>query len=86
MLQRALCDDDTAAGKLEFPGGHLDNGESPLAGAMREWQEETGLMFPAGEVTGSWTSLDGVYRGVVYTIPREADIVLDDRVNDRVGR
>jgi hypothetical protein len=86
MLQRALCDDDPAAGKVEFPGGHCEEGESPRQAAMREWQEETGLMFPDGEFTGSWTSPDGIYQGLVYTVPREADIVLNDRVNDRVGR
>jgi len=87
MLQRALCDDDPAAGMWEFPGGHLEAAEAPQAAAMREWQEEAGLMFPAGEFTGSWTSVDGIYQGFVYTIPREADLgPLDDRVNDRAGR
>ena len=33
MLQRALCDDDPAAGKFELPGGHLAEGEAPRAAA-----------------------------------------------------
>ena len=65
---------DPAAGKYEMPGGHLEQGESPRAAATREWQEETGLNFPDGEWTGTWTSANGIYQGFVYTIAREADL------------
>jgi ADP-ribose pyrophosphatase YjhB (NUDIX family) len=65
---------DPAAGKFEFAGGHLENGENPRAAAVREWQEETGLPFPDGEWTGTWTSANGIYQGFVLTIPREADL------------
>jgi 8-oxo-dGTP pyrophosphatase MutT (NUDIX family) len=70
MLQRALVDDDPAAGTWEFPGGHLEGDESPLAAAWREWQEETGSACAPGVQTGSWTS--GIYQGIVWTIEREA--------------
>lgn len=72
MLQRALVDDDPAAGTWEFPGGHLEGAESPLAAAWREWQEETGAACAPGVQTGSWTS--GIYQGIVWTIEREAMI------------
>lgn len=72
MLQRALVDDDPAAGTWEFPGGHLEGAESPLAAAWREWQEETGSACAPGVQTGSWTS--GIYQGIVWTIEREAMI------------
>lgn len=79
MLQRALVDDDPAAGDWEFPGGHLTPGEDPLQGAQREWQEETGMSVPDGDVTGEWDSPDGRYRCFVWSIPFEDYIALGDR-------
>lgn len=35
--------DPGLAGTWEFPGGHLESGETPLAAAVRELREETGL-------------------------------------------
>jgi ADP-ribose pyrophosphatase YjhB (NUDIX family) len=71
MLQRALCDDDPAGGKFEVPGGHLEGTDTPRQAALREFQEESGLMFPDGEFTATWTSANGIYQGFVYTIPCE---------------
>jgi len=39
MLQRAHDPADPAAGLFEFPGGCLEPGETPMAAAVREWQE-----------------------------------------------
>lgn len=72
MLQRALDDKDPAAGKLEFPGGHVEDGESALHAAWREWSEETGCVPPPGEQAGTWTSGDGVYQGIVWAAESEA--------------
>lgn len=74
MIQRALCDDDPAAGKVEFPGGHIEDSESPLTAAWREWAEETGCVPPPGVQTGSWLASNGVYQGVVWTVDREAAV------------
>lgn len=71
MLQRALDPEDPAAGRWEMPGGHLEDGETPLRGAWREWSEETGLIPAPGTCTGSWTSADGVYQGIVWTVDSE---------------
>jgi 8-oxo-dGTP pyrophosphatase MutT (NUDIX family) len=71
MLQRALGEDDPAGGTWEFPGGHLEDGETPLRAARREWAEETGCVPPPGAQTGSWVSADGVYQGIVWTVPSE---------------
>lgn len=70
---------DPAAGTFEFPGGHLEGSETPRQAAVREWQEETGLRFPDGEFTGTWTSPDGIYQGFVYTVASEADLNIFDR-------
>lgn len=39
---------------LTFPGGILEDGESPLAGAKRELREETGYTAPRWEFLGSF--------------------------------
>jgi len=83
MLQRAVDDDDPASGKWEFPGGHLEEGESPLEGAIREWKEEVGCELPPGEVVGSWVSPNGIYQGFVYLISSENLLVIN---NDEEAR
>lgn len=76
MLQRSISEaSDPARGMWEFPGGRLEAGEYPFAGAKREWQEETGVQLPAGRCTGQWRS--GPYMGYVYVVPREADVPLN---------
>lgn len=78
MLQRGLTDDDPAAGTWEFPGGRLEDGESPAQAAVREWAEETGCVLPTGELAGAWSTPDGVYQGFVWQVPSEADVPIDD--------
>jgi SPP1 gp7 family putative phage head morphogenesis protein len=70
---------DPAAGTWEFPGGHLETkddqqAEYPLEAARREWAEETGCLPPIGEQTGVWYSPNGIYQGIVWTVPSEADV------------
>lgn len=77
VLQRALDPDDNAGGTLEFPGGHLEDGEVPFDAAVREWQEETGSLLPASVLAGAaqvpaWVSGDGCYAGFVVTVPDES--------------
>lgn len=83
MLQRGLMDGDPAQGMHEFPGGHLEDGDAnPLAGARREWREETGHPLPAAindPESQSWRSTNGVYQGFVHEIANEAAINLADR-------
>jgi len=74
MIQRAKDDTDPAGGTWEFPGGHIDEGENPLAAAFREWSEEVGRRVPAGTITGQWKSADGKYLGFVWSIHKEAVI------------
>lgn len=77
MLQRCLDSTDPAGGTWEFPGGHLEPGETPLAGAVREWCEETGCPPPMdGLLTGEWESSNGVFKAFVLTVPQEASVNL----------
>lgn len=49
------------AGQVAFPGGRLDEGEEPIAAALREAEEETGL-DPAGvDVLGTLETLPLAY-------------------------
>lgn len=74
LLQRALDDQDPASGKWEYPGGHLEKGEDPLAGAVREWQEEVGCDLPTGQVVEMWDSTNGKYRAHVYLVASEKQV------------
>jgi 8-oxo-dGTP pyrophosphatase MutT (NUDIX family) len=77
MIQRTLDPEDPAAGKWEFPGGHIDPGENAEGAARREWEEETGQSFPKDAMLlETWETPDGVYVGHVFRIAEEASIDL----------
>lgn len=63
MLQRCMSEGDPCGGLWEFPGGGIEEGESPGQAASREFAEETGSHLPE-DVKGvsKWDSPDGVYR------------------------
>lgn len=75
LLQRAVTPRDPASGKLEFPGGHVEPGETPLVAAKREWSEETGTTLPRGSVTNAWKS--GIYKGYVYEVDKESQVKIN---------
>lgn len=84
MLQRGLTPGDPASGMWEFPGGHMEEGETAGAAAEREWQEETGTLLPADAWTeanpdATWTSADGIYRGIVVVLAQEACVPIGAR-------
>ncbi|MFM9634483.1 MULTISPECIES: NUDIX domain-containing protein [Streptomyces] len=84
MIQRALDEDDPAAGTWEIPGGHLEDGEDPLAAALREWSEETGSTLPGtASVVGSWTAPNGIYRGYVAIVPTEDSVPINAPHSER---
>lgn len=81
MLQRAHDKSDPAGGMWEFPGGGVEEGESPLRAAKREWEEETGMELPRGSLQSYWES--GIYRGHVWSIPSESQLTINPPHEDR---
>jgi ADP-ribose pyrophosphatase len=63
---------------LEFPAGKLDAGESPLATAQRELQEETGY------IAERWTRLGLIHPTVSYSTEAIEFFIADDLTH--VGR
>ena len=47
-----------APGLWQFPGGHLEGGESFAGGGIRETEEETGIILPAAYL---WTVVNTIY-------------------------
>ncbi|MDE2104332.1 MAG: phage portal protein [Patescibacteria group bacterium] len=81
MIQRTKTDaNDHAGGTWEFPGGHIEQGESPADAAVREWEEEVGLRLPSNvQRVGDWRSSNDCYQGFIVEIPCEEDLDLKDR-------
>lgn len=80
LAQRAMddTDDESVQETWEMPGGGLDEGEDPLAGAIREFEEEVGTAIPAGEVVHGWRAGDdGHYQGFVYAVDAQIPIESD---------
>ena len=72
MTQRSMFhgDDDAVKGKWEFPGGSLEEGEDAEIGALREFNEETGLVPPDGWMkVGEYPN--GNYVSVMFNVPGE---------------
>lgn len=81
MLQRGISEKDRAAGKWEFPGGHIDGREMASAAAQREWQEEVGLPLPSGfnVLDMAWEGSNGKYAGFIYPVASEDVLDLHHR-------
>lgn len=74
LAQRAYdeTDEEDVRETYEFPGGSLEPGEDPMAGAVREFSEETGSDLPDGEVVDGWRAgPDQNYQGFVYLTDAE---------------
>lgn len=83
MLQRALSEDDNNAGKWEFPGGKIDDGEEPYQAARREFQEETGMTIPDGTMVEDYICPNGKYELFVFAIENESDLDINLDHEDR---
>lgn len=73
MTQRTPyhADDEETSGAWEFPGGSIEDGESPWDAAVREFGEETGLTLPEGyRIEGELPN--GDYVAFLVTVPHES--------------
>lgn len=67
---------DPFKGELDTIGGFLENGESPIDGALREFKEETDVQLKKSDLKylGHYMS-DGIYEGVKYEMLNIAFVV-----------
>ena len=49
-------------------GGKLESGEEPLAAAVREFREESGLTLEDPKLTGTFVWIDEVHCGIVHIV------------------
>lgn len=84
LLQRALDDADPASGMWEWPGGSIEDGETPEDAAFREFCEETGCdLRGQGEIVDTWTSENGVYQGFLLLVPEEKAVGINPDPEER---
>lgn len=83
-------------GEVSFPGGRVDDGESPLAAALREATEEIGLDPAHVDIVGSLTALRTISspssitpfvgvlaaRPVLTPNPEEVELIFDVALAD----
>ncbi|HTY54630.1 MAG TPA: NUDIX hydrolase [Candidatus Binataceae bacterium] len=55
LLRRGIS---PARGKWTFPGGYVDEGETPLQAALRETEEEVGMRVRVGDLFGLYADPD----------------------------
>lgn len=68
-------DDPDVQETWEIPGGGLEEGEDPLAGALREFTEEVGLPLGPHEVVHGWRAgPEDNYQGFVVAIQSEIPV------------
>ena len=67
LLEERAKDMITDPGEICFPGGQLEEGESPLECALRETYEETGIAPEYIDVIGRGDTLYGFANYTLYT-------------------
>ena len=57
----------TQPGDICFPGGNMEDGETPLECALREMEEETGIPAAEADILGQFATLYGFSGYTLYT-------------------
>lgn len=71
---------DFINGKWDFPGGGLENGESVIEAAKREFREETGRSVEVGDLVG-------IYNGASNSTGTETIVfVFEGEIGDKIDR
>ena len=78
LLKRS--EDSDNGGTWGLPGGKVEKGETMIAGAIRETQEETGVSQVPGRRLEAFESRDGTHRWTtyLYRVKEPFDVVLSD--------
>lgn len=70
----------TQPGDICFPGGNIEEGETPLQCALREMEEEIGIPASEVNVLGQFDTLYGFSGYTLYTFVTELDKGLLERI------
>ena len=81
MIQRRLDQLDENAGKLDFPGGHTQIGETVLDAATREFCEEVGMPVPDGRLSYGWKFGEEPETFTAFIVDVETETLIVPRQN-----
>lgn len=89
LLTKRSKDLRSHAGEISFPGGRLDPGETPVQAALREANEEVGLVPGAVEVRGHLSRMSTVVSRnyimpVIATLGSRPELTPHDREVERI--
>ena len=67
LFERRSRTMESQPGEICFPGGHVEKGEDPLLCALRETEEETGILATSIEVIGPADTIFGYANYMLYS-------------------
>ena len=87
LMRRQRVDGDLHSGQISLPGGVCEPGEDPVSAALRETEEELGIVPSTvtvlGELDPQWIPVSGfVVHPVVATAHARSEMICDPREVD----
>lgn len=80
LLEKRASDMEDAPGEICFPGGQMEEGETPTESAIRETEEELGIGRERIEIIGDPSVLYTISSSVIHVVPGIVDCDLDKDV------